>query len=154
MSDKTKSVNKSVRVCWRNTPHQRSEQSAILHLSNEYVWMMILVHWEWRAGWPSLMQNRAACANTHIWGRGGFFASCYSHSIITFDETWALTATVFLSRFLAQMFYLIGWEGWLSRCCHRNRRRARLSHHSFVMLLVLAQFERSLDSLWMILPYR
>lgn len=151
MSDKAKSADKSVAVCLSNThthTHQRSEKSAILHLSNEYKWMMIVGHWEWRAGWPSLMWNRAAHANTRTWhslhvrGWGGSFASHYSHSVITF--WWDMSPGPFLSRSLTQMFYLIGSEGGLSCCCRRNRRPARLSHHSFVMRLVLAQFERNL----------
>lgn len=44
----------------------------------------------------------------HVLGWGGVFASHYSHSVITFDETFVLAVTVFLSRSLTQMFYLIG----------------------------------------------
>ena len=166
-------------MCLHNTPHQRSEKSAILHLSNEYKWMMIVGHWEWRCnltvGWPSLMWNRAAHANTHltltvthtyththtfhVLGWGGFFASHYSHSVVTFDETFVRAVAVFLSRSLTQMFYLIGGsERGVNCCCHRNWRLARLSHHSFVMGLVPAQFERNLLKLikgfWAVLRYR
>lgn len=116
MSDKTKTANKSIAVCLHNTSQQRSEKSSMLHLSNECKWMMIVGPWERRcnltAGWPSLMQNRAAHANAHLLRVRGWGAPSHSsRSAITFDDTWFLPVAVFVSWSLSQMFYLSGRGG-------------------------------------------
>lgn len=162
-------------MCLRHTPHHRSEKSATLHLSNEYKWMMIVGHWEWRCnltvGWPSLIWNRAAHANTHL-----TLTVTHTHTHVSCSRVgWLFCITLLplchhlwwdicpgRSSFLKPISHpdvlSNWWEGGVGCCCHRNWRLARLSHHSFVMGLVPVQFERNLFKLikdfWAVLCYR